>query len=570
MANLSFLAGLNEQQRLYAEIIRARAEELGVPGDLAVAVAYQESRLNPSSKDSGAGAVGIMQVRPIAARDVGMDPRSLRDPQKNIDAGILYLKKALDTTGDPRLAVIYYNAGPQRLQEFDRGADLPLETQQYLKDLRNYGAFRRPEPTPEPAAEPMAEPAAEPDAYQLPPRVQFPDRAAMQAEQEQGMAGLMGAGAGAALSGARAGWSGAKAGTQALGGSLAQGVMGKLQTQMPTLAPPQAPAGPAGAPAGLPGASAGAPGQPRPMAATAGAPMARPGVGGPAGPVGGPATVGAPAGTMPTASQSERVRLGNVDQGTTGLQRMRYNDQTAQQAARAKAAEQMFGQMARQGAVPMTTSQVLAGMPDLTSTSGGILVPTQSVQPPPAPQGPQSPLERLQQAQQAQRTARAGQAAASVGRPAPTLGPAVTPPPPVQGALPAPPAPKPSGLDQITRTFGEMARRGMPAVSAISRYAVPPLAGYQAGQELVAAKQAATAEDPDYLQAGLRGLGGVAAAASMFPAALPVAAPIALAAPTIAGLLERFQNRQVDEERPITEAELLQASRPAFRYPAMR
>jgi len=559
MANLSFLAGLNEQQRQYAEMIRARAEELGVPGDLAVAVAYQESRLNPSSKDSGAGAVGIMQVRPIAARDVGIDPRSLRDPQTNIDAGILYLKKALDTTGDPRLAVIYYNAGPQRLQEFDQGADLPLETQQYLKDLRNYGAFRRPEP----AAEPMAEPAAEP-AYEAPA---LPDLAAMQAEQERGMAGLMGAGAGAALSGARAGWSGAKAGTQALGGSLARGVMGKLQTQMPTLAPPQAPAGPTGAPAGLPGASAGAPGaQPGPR--LMGAPMARPAVGGPAAPVGGP--VGAPAGTMPTMSQSERVRLGNVDQGTTGLQRMRFNEQTAQQAARVEAAEQMFKQMARQGAVPMTTSQVLAGMPDLTSTSGGILVPTQSVQPPPPPQGPQSPLERLQRAQEAQRKARAGQAAASVGRPAPTLGPAVTPPPPVQGALPAPPAPKPSGLDQITKTFGEMARRGMPAASAAARYVVPPLAGYQAGQELVAAKQAATAEDPDYLQAALRGLGGTAAAASMFPPALPVAAPIALAAPTIAGLLERFQNRQVDEERPITEAELLEASRPAFRYPAMR
>jgi hypothetical protein len=32
MANLSFLAGLNEQQRQYAEIIRARAEELGCLG----------------------------------------------------------------------------------------------------------------------------------------------------------------------------------------------------------------------------------------------------------------------------------------------------------------------------------------------------------------------------------------------------------------------------------------------------------------------------------------------------------------------------------------------------------
>lgn len=557
MANLSFLAGLNEQQRQYAEIIRARAEELGVPGDLAVAVAYQESRLNPASKDSTAGAVGIMQVRPIAARDVGIDPRSLRDPQKNIDAGILYLKKALDTTGDPRLAVIYYNAGPQRLQEFDQGADLPLETQQYLKDLRNYGAFRRPEPTPEPVAEPAAEPE-----YSAPT---LPNLDAMMAEQERGMAGLTGAGAGAALSGLRLGQIGAQAGARGLGAAFQQGAQAAMQR--PT--PPQAPASPAGAPAGLPGAPAGAPGAqpgPRPMAA----PMARPGVGGPAGPVGGPATVGGPAGTMPTASQSERVRLGNVDQGTTGLQRMRFNEQTAQQAARAKAAEQMFGQMARQGAVPMTASQVLAGMPDLTSTSGGILVPTQSVQPPPAPQGPQSPLERLQRAQEAQRTARAGQAAASVGRTAPTLGPAVTPPPPVQGALPAPPAPKPSGLDQITRTFGEMARRGMPAVSAVARYAVPPLAGYQAGQELAAAKQAATADEPDYLQAALRGLGGTAAAASMFPPALPVAAPIALAAPTIAGLLERFQNRQVDEERPITEAELLEARRPAFRYPAMR
>lgn len=523
MANLSFLANLNEQQRQYAEIIRARAEELGVPGDLAVAVAYQESRLNPASKDSGAGAVGIMQVRPIAARDVGIDPRSLRDPQKNIDAGILYLKKALDTTGDPRLAVIYYNAGPQRLQEFDQGADLPLETQQYLKDLRNYGAFRRPEPTPEPAVEPSAEPAEDPLAN-LP---------AMVAAQERGMAGLAGAGAGAALSGARAGWSGAKAGTSALGGSLAQGVMGKLQTQMPTLAPPQAPAG-------LPGAPAGAPGQPRPMAAPGG----RPAVGGPAGPVGGPATVGGPTqlgvpGTYPTATGpgSAVFNYARVE----GLPEI----EAAKALGMGKGEGEVYDLLNKRRQALNTIQQRFPSESYVENPRfGGLMTPSagvgsgprQSFVQPTAPSGqPVPPLQAL-----------------------PARAPVSTTPP------------KPSGLDQITKTFGEMARRGMPAVSAIARYAVPPLAGYQAGQELAAAKQAATAEDPDYLQAALRGLGGTAAAASMFPAALPVAAPIALAAPTIAGLLERFQNRQVDEERPITEAELLEASRPAFRYPAMR
>jgi len=41
MANLSFLSALNEEQRQFAEIIRRRAREMGVPEDLAVAVAYQ-------------------------------------------------------------------------------------------------------------------------------------------------------------------------------------------------------------------------------------------------------------------------------------------------------------------------------------------------------------------------------------------------------------------------------------------------------------------------------------------------------------------------------------------------
>lgn len=273
-------------------------------------------------------------------------------------------------------------------------------------------------------------------------------------------------------------------------------------------------------------------------------PGARPAVGGPAGPVGGPATVGGPTqlgvpGTYPTATgpgsavfnyarveglpEIEAAKALGMGKGEGEVYDLLNKRRQALNTIQQRFPSESYVENPRFGGV----------MTPAAGVGGG---PRQSFVQPPAPPGqPVPPLQAL-----------------------PARAPVSTTPP------------KLSGLDQITRTFGEMARRGMPAVSAVARYAVPPLAGYQAGQELAAAKQAATAEDPDYLQAALRGLGGTAAAASMFPPALPVAAPIALAAPTIAGLLERFQNRQVDEERPITEAELLEARRPAFRYPAMR
>lgn len=571
MANLSFLSALNEEQRQFAEIIRRRAREMGVPEDLAVAVAYQESRLNPATKDSRRGAVGIMQVLPSTARDMGLGERELRDPMRNIDAGLMYLKQALRETQDPALAVIYYNAGPGGLRQFDQGGDLPKETQNYLLALKGYGAFRsepqlnQSEPPSEPGLN-RPEPS-EPDPYQI------PDLSAIEAEQERRMAQLIGGGAGAGLAGGRMLGRGAGAGVQALGRSfgqgMAQGTAPPTGGGMPTpMGGPQGgPAGPRpllGAPtAAPPGGPMGAPGAPSILtAAPAGGP-----VGGPAGPVGGPAG---------TAAQAVRVRQGTPgDAGTTGVQRMRFNEQTAQQAARTKAASSMFDELMRRGVVPANASQVLAGMPDLSATQSGILVPQSTMMEPQAPRPPQSPLERTAQAQEAQRRARMTQTLAGMGRPgSPPLPPAVTPPAPVQGTLPTPPAPKVGALEQVGQQFQQMARRGIsaaqPLASLAMKYIAPPLAGAEAGRQFSGMMQDIESEEPDYVRAALRGLGGTASLASMVPPLAPFAIPIAAGAPVVESMRERMMAQPDVLDEPLTQAEIEMYSRPSFRMPAMR
>jgi membrane-bound lytic murein transglycosylase F len=104
----------------YEALIARYAEETGIDWRLVSAVIYEESRFQADS-ESPAGAYGLMQVREIAARDVG--ETEFRAPESNIRTGVRYLRSLLETfaAADERdqraLALAAYNMGPAHVQD---------------------------------------------------------------------------------------------------------------------------------------------------------------------------------------------------------------------------------------------------------------------------------------------------------------------------------------------------------------------------------------------------------------------------------------------------------------------
>lgn len=95
------------------------------------AVAWRESRFRPDAR-SGKGAIGVMQLMPGTARDLGVDPF---DPTQNIRGGAMYLRRMLsEFGGDVRLALAAYNAGPAAVRKHG-GVPPYAETQAYVTSI---------------------------------------------------------------------------------------------------------------------------------------------------------------------------------------------------------------------------------------------------------------------------------------------------------------------------------------------------------------------------------------------------------------------------------------------------
>lgn len=84
--------------------------------------AYRQSAV------SNAGAIGLGQLMPATARDLGIDPR---DPVQNLDGSARYLAMMLLEFGDPRLALAAYNAGPDAVRQYG-GIPPYRETQNHV------------------------------------------------------------------------------------------------------------------------------------------------------------------------------------------------------------------------------------------------------------------------------------------------------------------------------------------------------------------------------------------------------------------------------------------------------
>jgi soluble lytic murein transglycosylase-like protein len=116
-----------------AALVRVIASELDFDPDLAEAVAFVESGLG-QHQISGAGAVGIMQLMPGTASDLGVADRC--DAASNIRGGITYLKSLYDKFQDPLLMLAAYNAGAGRVYE-KNGIPEFEETAKYVVKVMN-------------------------------------------------------------------------------------------------------------------------------------------------------------------------------------------------------------------------------------------------------------------------------------------------------------------------------------------------------------------------------------------------------------------------------------------------
>jgi len=368
--SLTFIDQLDDEQITVANKIVTQAKRMGIPPALALSIAFRESSLRPKVKPGAAGEIGIMQVRPETAKMMGVDPKDLANENTNIITGLRYLKQALDKAeGDPRLAALGYNAG---IGAITNENPIPESTQQYLKDLKGFGAFGAAKPAaepppPEPRTEaPQVMPQQPPVAQAAPATPPAIPSAAPTADPQ----------APAPLS-------------ERITSLLSQQPSGALDQVAPPMIKPEE-ARYAGMAAGM-----------FPAAVDVGRALR-----------GKPLRfAGEPAATMPTApltsfDATEAAKQQRVLQGTgspladtTGRQRQAYNEITHQIAERAKEEAAKIERLKQQGVVSRSAGKFVADFPDLGATESGVLAPKKALAPistiPPTIPPPPSALEIL-------------------------------------------------------------------------------------------------------------------------------------------------------------------------------
>ena len=121
-----------------ADLAALAAKKFALPEAFVMSVMKAESGFRPDAV-SPKGAIGLMQLMPETARELGVDPRN---PHENAEGGAQYLRDLLAKyEGSPDqvlLALAAYNAGPAAVERY-HGVPPYRETREYiLRVLKNW------------------------------------------------------------------------------------------------------------------------------------------------------------------------------------------------------------------------------------------------------------------------------------------------------------------------------------------------------------------------------------------------------------------------------------------------
>lgn len=127
-------------EHAYDEFIREASKAHRVDAVLIRSVIQTESAFDAMAV-SRAGAVGLMQLMPELAAEMGVEDPF--DPRQNIMGGTKYLRRLLDLhRGRVRLALASYNAGAGNVTQYGGVPPFP-ETQKYVKEVTRLIASSR-------------------------------------------------------------------------------------------------------------------------------------------------------------------------------------------------------------------------------------------------------------------------------------------------------------------------------------------------------------------------------------------------------------------------------------------
>lgn len=116
----------------YLDHVREAAKLYSLPVELVAAVMRIESGGNPNAV-SIAGAMGLMQLMPGTADDMGVDDPY--DPRKNIFGGARYLRILINTyEGSVAMALAAYHAGAAKVDKYGGIPPYP-DTRKYVVEV---------------------------------------------------------------------------------------------------------------------------------------------------------------------------------------------------------------------------------------------------------------------------------------------------------------------------------------------------------------------------------------------------------------------------------------------------